>query len=469
MSDAEGKTNVGKPRVKWAVKYDSCVRCGRDDVKHLAQGLCVTCYERDANIRNKGYRLQGQGLRKELTEKYLLQEYVKNKRSTIDIAKELGCTRQTVAKALKDVGIASRSQAEASDLAFRRGKKKVRRIDESGHRCVTTLDKIDVNEHFFSIWSPAMAYVLGAVYTDGCIIPGYNIDPRRSGRSVSYLSLAQKEPELLQKVLALMDCNAKLQYSKERRCGSVVAGALYSFVISSETMYYDLLSLGVTPNKSLTLSFPQMPGRELIRHFVRGCWDGDGTVFVPTPGNTAQAYAGIVSGSTQFMTGLVEHLYHIGIKRFSGQVDEPIRILRNHNAYDIRIKGRKNLITLFHYLYDGVDSSMRLERKYMNFVEIMRLYDELPRPAKANDLIKVVLDELHAEQIEIKPVQDLLISLWYKGKRFMYMEPRSDFLIADVLTPEGNWSGRKRISSRKEWDVVYHEYIQKYIEYADEQ
>jgi hypothetical protein len=49
------------------------------------------------------------------------------------------------------------------------------------------------------------------------------------------------------------------------------------------------------------------------------------------------------------------------------------------------------------------------------------------------------------------------------------MEPRSDFLIADVLTPEGNWSGRKRISSRKEWDVVYHEYIQKYIEYADEQ
>jgi hypothetical protein len=294
----------------------------------------------------------------------------------IDIAKEVGCTRQAVLKALKKFDIASRSQSEASDLALRRGKKRVRRIDESGHGSVTTLERVDVNERFFSVWCPAMTYVLGLVYTDGCIIPGYDIDPRRSGRSVSYLSLAQKEPELLQKVLAFMDCNAKLRHSKEKRYSHTVAGALYWFEISSEKMYRDLLKLGVTPNKSRTLSFPQMPGRELIRHFIRGCWDGDGTVYVPPDGNRARAYAGIVSGSTQFMTGLVEHLYHIGIKRFSGQIDEPIRMLRNHNAYDIRIKGGKNLITLFHYLYDWVDSSMRLERKYLKFVEIMRLYDE---------------------------------------------------------------------------------------------
>jgi hypothetical protein len=116
-----------------------------------------------------------------------------------------------------------------------------------------------------------------------------------------------------------------------------------------------------------------------------------------------------------------------------------------------------------------VDSSIRLERKYLKFLEIMRLYDELPRPAKANDLVEAVLDELQAKQIEIKPVQDLLISLWYKGKRFMFMEPIRDFLVADVLTPGGSWSGRKTISGIKEWDVVYYEYVQKYIEYADEQ
>ena len=292
MSDVEDKTDVVKSMVKWARKYDRCVTCGRDDIKHLAQGLCVSCYERESNVRNKGYRLRGQGPRKEFTEEYLRQEYRRNKRSMIDIAKELGCSRQAVLKALKKFDIASRSQAEASDLAFRRGKKKVRRIDESGHRSVTTLDRVDVNERFFSVWSPAMAYVLGLVYTDGCLSPGHKIDPRRTSRRLApSLSLAQKEPELLQKVLGFMDCNAKLRYSKERRYSYTVAGALYWFEISSEKMYHDLVTLGVTPNKSLTLSFPEMPGREFIRHFIRGCWDGDGTVFVPRDGKKARANA----------------------------------------------------------------------------------------------------------------------------------------------------------------------------------
>jgi hypothetical protein len=181
MSDVEDKTDVVKPVVKWARKYDRCVTCGRDDIKHLAQGLCATCYERESNARNKGYRLRGQGLRKELTEEYLRQEYRRNKRSMIDIAKELGCSRQAVLKALKKFGIASRSQAEASDLALRGGKKRVRRTDESGHRSVTTLDKVDVNERFFSVWCPAMAYV-------GAGVHGRLSVPRAQDRSATRLT-----------------------------------------------------------------------------------------------------------------------------------------------------------------------------------------------------------------------------------------------------------------------------------------
>lgn len=220
-----------------------------------------------------------------------------------------------------------------------------------------------------------MAYVLGVIYTDGTVDPGYKIDPRRRSISTPRLRISQKEPELLQKVLDLIDCNAKLMYRKERRYGSTVAGALYSFQISSEKIYHDLLTAGVTPNKSLTLSFPEMPGTELIRHFIRGCWDGDGTVFVLRDKIRAHAGAGIVSGSLKFITGLRDHFYRVGIERRSGQTDEPLPILRDRNSHHIRIGGRDNFTLLFHYLYDGVDSSMRLERKYLKFLEIMRLYD----------------------------------------------------------------------------------------------
>jgi hypothetical protein len=388
VSDSTEGVKSGRLSSRWALRYDFCRKCGKNDHKHMARGLCSKCYAKEQEERARGHRPMGHTLDDRVTEltprsgidldDYLRYEYIKKKRSMIDIAKELGCTRQAVYKALKKFGIRTRSQSEAADLALRRGKKRVTRMDESGHEFVTTLNRLDVNEEFFSNWSPGMAYVLGLVYTDGSVDPGWKLDPQRRSRAKPTLRLTQKEPELLQKALVLMDCNQKLRHTKERHYGSIVAGAIHYFEISNEKMYHDLLTLGVTPNKSLTLSFPEMPDRHLIRHFVRGCWDGDGTVYVPPDGKSAGAYAGIVSGSEQFMIGLVEHLYHLGIKRFSGRCDEPIRIYRNRNAYDIRIKGRTNLITLFHCLYDDVDSSMRLERKYLKFLGIMKLYEALP-------------------------------------------------------------------------------------------
>ena len=32
---------------KWSRKYDCCVNCGRNDVKHVTRGLCLNCYQRD--------------------------------------------------------------------------------------------------------------------------------------------------------------------------------------------------------------------------------------------------------------------------------------------------------------------------------------------------------------------------------------------------------------------------------------
>jgi intein-encoded DNA endonuclease-like protein len=44
-------------------------------------------------------------------------------------------------------------------------------------------------------------------------------------------------------------------------------------------MFEDLLKLGMTPQKSRTLEFPDVPTKYL-RHFVRGYFDGDGNVYL---------------------------------------------------------------------------------------------------------------------------------------------------------------------------------------------
>ena len=373
------------------MKYDSCRQCGKNDNKHVALGLCSKCYGEEQEQRSRGRRPSGRTLDSRVTElvrrsgidleDYLRYEYVRKRRSMIDIAKQLGCTRQAVSKALKKFGIDPRTQSDAADLALRRGKKKVVRVDESGHETIQVMQRIDVNHNFFSLWFPQMAWVLGLVFTDGNIDPGWKIESHRRSHSAPHLRISQKDPEILLKVLTLMECNAKLIYSKERRYGSTVAGALYTLNLSSDVIYHDLVSLGVTPNKSLTMMFPEVP-QEFVSHFIRGCWDGDGTVHVPKDGDRNKAYAGIVSGSLDFMTGMVQRLSDVDIKRRSGRHFkgsyrhrlQPLDIYENHGSYHIMAKGRDNLTNLFHYLYDGVDSSMRLERKYLNFLEIMRLY-----------------------------------------------------------------------------------------------
>lgn len=48
-------------------------------------------------------------------------------------------------------------------------------------------------------------------------------------------------------------------------------------------MKTDLIRLGCVPNKSLILKFPSeniFSNPELIRHFIRGYFDGDGSVFI---------------------------------------------------------------------------------------------------------------------------------------------------------------------------------------------
>lgn len=356
---------------RWSYKYDRCVRCESDEFKHVAQGLCSRCYEQESNRRNRGERGAGQSFNKRLTEHFLFGQYVLKKRSSIDIAKDAGCSRQAVTKALKKFGFKVRSQSEASDLAHERGKKILRRIDESGRETFTTLEKIRVDERFFSSWSPEMAWVLGLIYTDGNIDPGKKRDPGRKSHQLPTVRISQKEPELLRKICVLMKTNARLRYREERRYSNTVAGALYTLEFQNDRLYADLLALGVTPRKSLTLSFPEMPS-EFVRHFLRGCWDGDGTVHVSSRGKN-QCYASIVSGSRDFIDGIVSRLYEIGIWQ---QPDHtPLQIHPNGRAsYDIRIKGKANLTSLFHYLYGASDSSVRLERKYQNFDEIVQLY-----------------------------------------------------------------------------------------------
>lgn len=318
----------------------------------MARGLCSKCYQKEIEEKHKRH---ARGLRiaaKKLTREYLIDEYFNKNKSLADIAKECGCSRAYVFKKTREYRMSLRTQSSAREIAIKKEKIVVQRVDEEGVTHSIIHQKIDLNKQFFAKWSCEMAYVLGVIFTDGCL----HIDAK--GRP--HLSIGQKEPELLEKVLALMGCTAQLRYTKRREYGDTVAGAIYYFNFLCTAIYSDLLRLGLKPSKSLDIVFPDVPS-EYVRHFIRGCWDGDGSVYIRKKGGGNPLITGYYSGSIRFVESLLAELDNIGLPKRTVYVKkgkQPCYYFKYHGTQCTK---------LYHFLYDGVPPTQYLERKHAIF------------------------------------------------------------------------------------------------------
>jgi len=342
----------------WSRKYNKCIQCGTTKEKHIARGLCVCCYRRDIENRHKD-SLRNRGIAaKKLTKKYLIEHYCKQNKSLSDIAIECSCSRQYVYKKMLEYNIPLRSKRSARRMALKQKKIIVGRTDDAGQSHSVIYQKINYNEKFFTFWSPEMAYVLGVIYTDGCLNLRKNTW-KSTIRRVPHLSIAQKEPELLRKMLALMNCNAKLHYRKRHKYGDKVAGAVYEFNFICTPIYPDLLRLGLKPKKSSDIEFPEVP-KVYMRHFIRGCWDGDGSVYSEKR-RKGYLIASYYSGSLKFIEGLLDEFERVGLSKRKIYEKKG-----KSSSYYFKYTG-SNCIKLYHYLYDGVPPNQYLERKHALF------------------------------------------------------------------------------------------------------
>ena len=347
------------------------MKCGGTESRHVGRGLCQVCYRLDNEQRHKTHISRKRKYRRDespILPSNLQREYVEDEMSLSDLARRYNCTRQYIHKLLKRYKIERRNKGAARTLALNQGKLSFTRIDETGNESKVVLQKININKNFFKSWSPAMAYVLGVIYTDGNLVPSSRRDSKYKSGS-SRFSITQKEPELLEKVLALMDCDAKLYRSTQRLTGNPI----HEFHINDEDMYDDLLQLGLTPKKSLSLDFPDMPGR-CLRHFIRGCWDGDGSIHLQ---DGRVACASFVSGSRQFAEEMIRHLVLLGLPPVT------LHTNRTSESFYFRFGTVAACTQLYHVFYDDVPASMYLSRKFDRFraiaVDSEGLFADEPR------------------------------------------------------------------------------------------
>jgi hypothetical protein len=150
----------------------------------------------------------------------------------------------------------------------------------------------------------------------------------------------------------------------------------WSVALFSRKIANQLTKLGCIPAKSLTLKFPteeQVP-KNLLRHWLRGMWDGDGSFSHWKYYNEKRKYHGI-SFDASFV-GTLDVC--IGIKQF---IEENIDIrcdikkIKNKEVKRLKIVGGiQNIYKFMVWLYQ--DSTIWMNRKYNKCKEMESFMSE---------------------------------------------------------------------------------------------
>lgn len=130
------------------------------------------------------------------------------------------------------------------------------------------------HDYFEKIDTEQKAYWLGFLYADGCITDAGGVNLLLAGYEKPHLEKYRQALEAEHPIEERWD-KIREKGKKERVQHSV------KIRISSKKMSKDLLDKGCAPRKSLILEFPsfkQVP-QKLLRHFIRGYFDGDGSIW----------------------------------------------------------------------------------------------------------------------------------------------------------------------------------------------
>ena len=118
----------------------------------------------------------------------------------------------------------------------------------------------------------------------------------------------------------------------------------------------DLATHGIIPRKTFKLEFPTTVPKKYLHHFIRGYFDGDGSV---TFNKNRNCYRYMFYGNLSFLSELAKYIKYTN------------RIYNSGTIYVIDKNSKKDCGRFFKYLYKN--ASIFLERKRDKFLEIMNL------------------------------------------------------------------------------------------------
>lgn len=208
------------------------------------------------------------------------------------------------------------------------------------------------HEYFNIINSEPKAYFLGLITADGSVIKY-----QKSKNGFSYilrLELKVEDKYLLEIFANELNSNLKpKEYEQYYQNRSKKHNAYISF--HSKKIFYDLEKYGVVPNKTFKLNkLPNIP-LQYMHHFIRGYFDGDGTVYFHNRYTPPQLRFGFY-GTYDFLSSIRDYLVeYVGLNKVS------VHKKKQSNVSMVTFAALNNIIKFYEYIYK--DANIYLKRK----------------------------------------------------------------------------------------------------------
>ena len=119
-------------------------------------------------------------------------------------------------------------------------------------------------------------------------------------------------------------------------------------------------------DKSFKITFPKFLDNSLMRHFIRGYFDGDGCIGLSKRGWKSTSVS--IVGNEEFLNGMksiIQKELNINMNLYKE---------KNRRIHSLQKSGIFNVYAILNYLYK--DATIYLQRKYDRYIDFITQYEK---------------------------------------------------------------------------------------------
>lgn len=206
------------------------------------------------------------------------------------------------------------------------------------------------NDIFENGWNRDNAYIFGWIMSDGCL--------KMEGRNkTSYaVRICSNDLDIIKWLHGCLCVGNKI-YSQSKNG--------YQIKFRNEKSILFMIGYGLKERKSLDVKFPSIPDA-FIGDFIRGYFDGNGSIIMRTNRYNTYAQVSFTSGSMDFLKSMKSVFELHGIESHLYKDNRP-----SNRSYYLRIIKRSEIEKVFSLMYSDVNKDAFLSRKYMKFLNYL--------------------------------------------------------------------------------------------------